>query len=349
LQDQRWRSGEANMDDTTTADDPTTADATAADATTADATTADATTADATTADATTADASTTSSDTGAAVYNTDMDTIGQYVAAVVEAKSKISTSFLAAIDNFGTVAAAASPADAKTNILGAVMKSGLKSVEKTAVTAVKSATGADLGPLVDVVNAVSDEIDRAAAAAQNLAVAQWITSTRAAVANAYTQDQSGVALHDKIVQEYNQNDAGGRGGYIGGIQNELAALKTVQTPVEEVVEVAMYEEWINQHFNNDCIDGTGIIYLQFGDDGSFTSASVVAPIGDKIAGALNSQMSNAGVANLMALEVVKKVCKGPDCMCFEVNNVIRKAASDDQNQAYLSADSTWKLAELFS
>jgi hypothetical protein len=287
--------------------------------------------------------------DTTAADYDTDMQTINQYVAAVLEAKSKISASFLAAIDNFQTVVTSASPADAKPNILGAIMKSGLKTVEKSAVTAVKTTTGADLGPLVDVVHAVSDEIDRAAAAGQSLAVSQWITSTRSAIVNAYTQDQSGVSLHDKIVQEYNQNDEGGRGGYIGGIQNELAAMKTVQAPLEETVEVAMYQEWINQNFNNDCIDGTGIVYVQYADDGTLSSASIVAPLGDKIAGALNAKMARAGVANLMGLDVVKKVCKGTDCMCFEGNNVVRKPATDDQNQTYLTATSTWDMASQFS
>jgi hypothetical protein len=287
--------------------------------------------------------------DPSAADYDTDMQTIRDYVAAVIEAKSKISASFLAAIDNFQTVVSSASPADAKPDIFGAIMKSGLKSVEKSAVDAVKGATGADLGPLVDVIHAVSDEIDRAAAAAQNLAVSQWITSTRAAIVNAYTQDQSGVALRDQIVGEYNRNDEGGRGGYIAGIQNELAAMKTVQAPIEQAPETAMYQEWINQNFNQDCMDGKGIIYIQYGDDGSLTSASVVAPLGDKIAGALNNNMATAGISRLMDLNVVKKVCKGDDCMCFEGDNTVRKAATDDQNQNYLAAPSTWQLATMFS
>src|SRR5690348_1620269 len=66
----------------------------------------------------------------------------------------------------------------------------------------------------------------------------------------------------------------------IGGIQNELAAMKTVQAPLEETVEVAMYQEWINQNFNNDCIDGTGIVCVQYADDGTLSSASIVAPLG---------------------------------------------------------------------
>ena len=287
--------------------------------------------------------------DPSAADYNTDMQTIDQYVSAVVEAKSKISASFLAAIDNFQTVVTSASPADARPNVLGAIMKCGLRFVEKSAVAGVQSATGMDLGPLVDVIHAVSDEIDRATAAARNLTVAQWITSVRSAIANAYAQDQSGLSLRDQIVQAYNQNDEGGRGGYIGGIENELAAMKAIQAPLVESVEVAMYQEWINQQFNNDCIDGAGIVYIQYGDDGTLDSASIVAPLGDKIAGALNNRMTRASVANLMYINVVKKVCKGSDCMCFEGNNTVRKAATDDQNQAFMANPDTWKLASQFS
>lgn len=281
--------------------------------------------------------------------YDTDIQTIRDYVSAVVEAKAKIATSLLAAIDNFQTTVTSASAADAKPNFLGVVMKSGLKIVEKTAVTAVKESTGADLGPLVDILHAASDEIDRAAAAGKSLAAAVWIKSTRTAIANAYTQDQTGEALRKKITKEYNDNDEGGRNFYIGGIQNELEAVGKVHAPVAAIPEVAIYQAWISQNFNNDCMDGTGIVYIQFGDDGSLTSAEVIAPLGDKIAGGLNNQMPSAGISRLMDLDVVKKVCKGSTCMCFEGNNTVRKATDDDQAQTFLQADSTWNMVTSFS
>lgn len=281
--------------------------------------------------------------------YDTDIQTIRDYVSAIVEAKAKIATSLLAAIDSFQTTVTSASAVDAKPDFLGVVIKSGLKIVEKTAVTAVKDSTGADLGPLVDIIHAASDEIDRAAAAGKSLAVAAWIKSTRTAIANAYTQDQTGEALRNKITDEYKANDEGGRGGYIGGIENELAAVAKVQAPIAEIPEVAMYQAWINQNFNNDCMDGTGIVFIQFDDTGLLTSAVVVAPLGDKIAGGLNNQMSAAGINRLMDLDVVKKVCKGSTCMCFEGNNVVRKATDDAQAQTFLQAASTWGLATSFS
>lgn len=62
--------------------------------------------------------------------YNTDMQTIDRYIAAVLDAKAKIATSLLAAIDNFQTTVTSASPADATPNILGTIMKAGLKTVK---------------------------------------------------------------------------------------------------------------------------------------------------------------------------------------------------------------------------
>ena len=96
-------------------------------------------------------------------------------------------------------------------------------------------------------------------------------------------------------------------------------------------------------------MDGTGIIYLQFDVDCSLTSASVIAPLGDKIAGGLNTQMAAAGINQLMDLNVVKKVCRGSVCMCFEGNNTVRKATDDSDAQQFLQADTTWKLATAFS
>lgn len=281
--------------------------------------------------------------------FETDMQTIRDYVRAVVETKNKMATAYLSAIDNFQTTVQSASPTEAKPDILTVVLKTGLKTIEKIAVTAVKEATQADLGPLVDMVHAIYDEVERANKAAQSLEVGEWIKNARTAITNAYTQDQSGEGLRNQLESEYKNNDEGGRGGYIAGIQNELAAVNSIQVPKAEVIEVAFYTSWINQHFNNDCIDGTGIIYLQFDDDGTVKSASVNAPQGDKIAGALNNVMSRAGVSGLMNLDVVKKACKGDACMCFEGNNVVRKAASDDSVQAFLTSPDSWKLLTRFS
>jgi hypothetical protein len=281
--------------------------------------------------------------------YEVDMQTIRDYVQSVVEAKSKIATSYLAAIDNFQVTVQSASPAEAKPNILGAILKTGLKTIEKQAVTAVKGATGADLGPLVDLMHAVYDEVDRAQNAAQNLAVADWIRNTRTAIANAYTQDQTGEALRNKLEAEYKKFDEGGRGGYIAGIQIELDAMRKVQAPKAEVVEVELYVSWINENFNSDCMDGTGIIALTFDNDGNPVSASVKAPMGDKIAGALNNRMRAAGIQQLMDLGVVKKACKGDTCMCFEPHNGVRKAAATDDVQAFLTSPDTWKKFTSFS
>src|SRR6266516_111125 len=287
--------------------------------------------------------------------YDTDMQTIRDYVHAVVEAKNKIATAYLSAIDNFQTTVQSASPTEAKPDILGTILKSGLKTIEKTAISAVKEATHADLGPLDEMAHAIYDEIDRAAKAAESLAVGEWIKKTRTSITDAYTQDQTGEELRKQLETEYKNHDEGGRGGYIGGVQIELEAIRTInnkdapKVPKVEVIEVAFYSAWINQYFNDDCMDGTGFVYLQFNDDGSPDSATVNAPLGDKIAGALNNLMAGACLSRLMYLDVVKKLCKGDACMCFEGNNVVRKAALNDSVQSFLSSQDNWKKFSRFS
>lgn len=281
--------------------------------------------------------------------YDTDMQTIRDYVVAVVETQTKLAVAYTNALADVETTFVSASPADARPDILGAMLKSGLKSLEKASVGAVKDATGIDVGPLVDMLHAISDEIDKAAKAQQSLAAGDWIKSVRLDITNAYTQGQTGDALRLQIESEYNQGDAGYRGGYIGDIENALDAARKTTVPRTELIEVSMYEAWIAQAFNNDCIDGTGIISLQVNDDGSAGSAAVTAPLGDKVAGALNNIMGTAGVTNLMALNVVKKVCQGGTCMCFESDNTVRKSTDDDNALAVLSSPDTWSKFTTFS
>lgn len=280
--------------------------------------------------------------------FDTDMQTISNYVVAVMEAKTKIITSFLSAIDNFQVTVQAASPLETSPDILSAILKTGLKAAEKSAVNSIKSSTGADLGPLVDLIHNISDEIDKAAKASQNLAVAEWIGEIRTTVTNTFTQDQSSENLRAQIENEYNQNDEGGRGGYIAGVEIELDALKSVQSPLVQELELNMYTAWINQNFNNDCVDGTGIIYIQFDDNDILISATVTSPLGEKIAGGLNRVMSDAGIYRLMDLDVVKKVCRGDICVCFEGNNMVRMATSHDEVQSFLESKDTWNLVRHF-
>jgi hypothetical protein len=281
--------------------------------------------------------------------FEVDMGTIRNYVSAVVEANDKITTTFIAALDNAQLVFQTASPAEARPDLIGVMLKSGLKSVEKVAVSSVKGATGADLGPLVDMVHAIYDEVTRAAKAAGTRSVADWMARLRTTIVNQYTQGQTGESLRIQIEQEYNQNDEGGRGGYIAGIENELVALRSVQAPLSQVVELAMYEEWINQNFDNDCIDGSGFVQLVFDSDSNPSSATVVAVLGDRVAARLNDIMSDAGVWQIMDLGVVKQVCFDSECACFEQNNVTRKEVLDGDTQAFLASPDTWQQFTRFT
>ena len=287
--------------------------------------------------------------DTTAADITTDMQTIRDYVDAVVQVQAQFTTAYGAALDNFQLTVQTASPQEATPDILGVVAKAGLKFAEKSAVTAAKDATGADLGPLVEMVQAIYDEADRAAKAATARSAADFVTGLRTAVINGYTQGTGRQAMVEQLQNEYNQNDEGGSGGYIGGIENELEATKTVSVPKVEAIEQALYQSWINQNFNQDCMDGTGIIYVQYDSSGTLSSATIKAPLGDKIAGRLNQIMGAVGTNGIMSLDVVKKVCRDTTCMCFEGNNVVRKDTDDSDAHAFLDSMDNWKSLTQFT
>jgi hypothetical protein len=65
--------------------------------------------------------------------------------------------------------------------------------------------------------------------------------------------------------------------------------------------------------------------------------------LGDRVAGRLNSIMGDASVSQLMNLNVVKKVCRDTECMCFEGNNTVRKDVLNDDTHAFLTSPDNWK------
>jgi hypothetical protein len=115
------------------------------------------------------------------------------------------------------------------------------------------------------------------------------------------------------------------------------------------VLELAMYEGWMDQNFAGDCMEGSGTVVLQFDSDGNPSSAAVNAPLGDRIASRLNDIMRTAGVDRIMDLDVVKKVCRDTACMCFEGNNVIRKDVLEDDAHAFLTSEDAWQQFTTFS
>lgn len=282
--------------------------------------------------------------------YDQDMQTLRDYVDAVTQKQQALCMAYNAALDTFLATVQTASPDEAKPDVLGVAAKQGLKYVEKSLTKAIEGASGVDLGPMVEMVHAISDESERAAKAATARSAVEFVTGLRVAVINGYTQQAGRQALLGQLQSEYNANDEGGRGGYIGGIQNELAATQTVLAPKVEVIERGLYEGWVAKNFNDDCIDGTGFIYAQFDQDNqTLTSATITAPLGDRIAGRLNNIMVAAEVDGLMSIDVVKKLVLGDNSMCFEGDNVARKDTLDSTAHEFLSSPNTWKLMQLFS
>lgn len=280
--------------------------------------------------------------------FDTDMQTIRDYVALVTEKQTRLVIAYTSALSSVETTLQTASPEDASPDYLKAVVKSGLKSLEKVALQAVKERTGADLAPVADVIHALADEAERAARAAAGLGAAQFIGGLRASITNAYTRGRTGDALREQIEAEYKQGDEGQRGGYIAGVQIEKDAVEQVEIPAVETLERALLEGWINEAFSGDVMEGPGIVVIQFDSDGALESATVEAPLGDRVAGSLNRIMPAAGTTRLMDLDVVKKVWFGDRCMCFDGNNAVRKSTNDSAAEQFLTSEATWALATRF-
>lgn len=50
-----------------------------------------------------------------------------------------------------------------------------------------------------------------------------------------------------------------------------------------------------------------------------------------------------------MDLNVVKKVCRNTECMCFEGNNTVRKDVLNDDTHAFLTSPDNWKQFTSFT
>lgn len=278
---------------------------------------------------------------------DTAVQTIRDYVSAIMSAMNWIASSYLSAIRNFQTTIQTASPSDIRPNILSSVLRSGLTTAEKLMVTAIKETTETELRPIVDLIHRISDEIEKVTDQAHP--GADWMNEIRLFVTNACMPDQGGENLQAQLEDEYKRTDSDVRRRYIAGIKKELTAIQTVELPSVEKLELAMYIDWINQDFDDDRSNGTGYICIQFTNDGTLSSATVNSPLGDKIAMALNGVMTKAGVARLAELDVAKKVCKGDISVYLERNNVVRQTTMNNEAPMVFAIDDAWKHVPQFT
>lgn len=256
-----------------------------------------------------------------------DLNTIELYASDANNLRTRIFDQTLAALENVNNKVMAPSPSEISPNLASALASNAWKFAKAQFLNGMKEvapAEGAALGFAVDIIIDVYDEIVRAQKKAAAMDTAELIMQMRSNIANQKNAYNYQRVLADRLTREYFHFDSGGRGGYIADIQNAWPVVKALRPPTVEVAEVGLYCEWINHHFNNDAVDGTGFIALEFDSDGKRKSAVIMAPESAKIASRLNEIMSKAGIYQLMDLDVVKKLSRENVVVTFERDNRVR-------------------------
>lgn len=117
-------------------------------------------------------------------VFITDMQIIRDYVTLRDETLHPLITQFNGGLNNFETTIRSSSPAEAQPHILKLVAKSAVKLIEKAVTNSIKEAAHVNIGPVIELVHAINDEMERAGTALTNLQVDNWIVGLRSSVNN---------------------------------------------------------------------------------------------------------------------------------------------------------------------
>lgn len=273
-------------------------------------------------------------------VFITDMQIIRDYVTLRDETLQQLITQFNVGLNNFETTIRSSSSTEAQPNILKVVTKSAVKLIENTVTNSIKEAAHIDIGPVVELVHAINDEMERAGASLTNLQVGNWIAGLRSSVNNVLTKQTS----FEVWRKQYEDSDEGERSNLVADIGEELNALTEVADALKaipnQVFECGLYEDWISAHFANDCMNGVGNIHIDLDEDGTIIEVTINAPLGDKIEGAFNSRLlgqkdsSVPGLERISDIKVGKKVSIGDRSGCFDDRNEMTKGSdflTDDQ------------------
>ncbi|NOU11408.1 MAG: hypothetical protein HOO98_15525 [Nitrospira sp.] len=278
-----------------------------------------------------------------------DMQAIRNYVLTVTAAQAKITTCYLSAMHSLRNVIQGVSSSEARPNTLRVVLKSGLTAAERLPVAGIKMTTETEFRPICDLIHSISNAIDKFTMTYQDLSGADWIDGVRLSIADVCMQDKSGENLQIRIEDKYRKTQGDSVGRFMTSIKNELTTIQTMEPPVVQKLELAMYTAWVNQNFTDDSIDDTGYLHIQFADDDTLLSATVRSPLGNKVAAALNGIMTQAGVTHLMELDVVKRVCKGESCVWVERDNTVRKNPTNTDTLVAFASDDAWQRITQFT
>lgn len=274
--------------------------------------------------------------------YRADLETINDYAVAVFEFRHRLHETYTAAIANVETTLQQESEQAATADVMGAAMKSGLKTIQKQAIGAIKEAVHVDVGPAVEMFEAIDAEIERAKAAGISYGAGVWLRNLRTAINEWYAHSPTIDQMKHDLEAEYNAQDGeGGRGGWIGEYQIALEGMRAVVgpdgqgLPSTNDVTLAMYEGYLwdaYTHCSGDPDSSAGrpvqgLIRILFDSDGALETVKVVAPLGDRIQSGIKELI---GSGSVLGVKAYKQVCfygEGPaggwsyDCACVDKDN----------------------------
>ncbi len=278
----------------------------------------------------------------GESTFAVDIQIIRDWTILRDETLNALMTQFNAALNNFETTIRSDSPTETKPKILSVLAKSAVKLIEKEIASRVEG-----VGPVIELAHAINDEMERAGKSATSLRVGNWIKSLRSSVNNVLTKQVSFEILR----KQYNESDEGERSNIVADVGEELNQLTEVADGLKaitnQIFECGLYEDWINAHFANDCMDGLGNIHIDLTEAGEISEVTVNAPLGEKIEGAFNSRLLGQqegavpGLDRISDIKVGKKVSIGDRSGCFDDRNQFTKRSdflSDEQLTNALNA-----------
>jgi hypothetical protein len=238
------------------------------------------------------------------------------YARDLAEVERRTVQTYLGALANFETTIRSSSSTEAKADVLGAVFSSVFEQT-KSAVIGVIGNEAPGFGEVVAVFQAVDAEIERAQKAKESYEVGDWIQTQRTdilRIANAAPIDSR---IEQSLIRQYNAlpDDAAKNDFMVvlnrarGNISDASTnALRAGVVPDPRLVELWLYETWINKY--------GGVIEWRYdeGDSEEFPfvldSVDVSdAPFADHIEDGLARVINDNIVPNLGAVRVRKRVC----------------------------------------
>ena len=214
---------------------------------------------------------------------------VREYVRLTVDTRREILQSLVNAVAQFETTMQFASSDEATPDAFGVVLK---KLFEDAVDQLVDQVPGLSIAK--SYFDEVTDELDRAAAAAESHNVGAWIRDQRAEADRLRRETVEG-NLQADTESSYLEQDEEGKGAFFSLLGDATLGMKDVHGPTINDFERQLHEAWINAQFQGIGDDAQGCIeyrFEYFDDAFEFESCTVEAPFGDRVASRLNELLA---------------------------------------------------------